>query len=448
MTGATGGGGRPEVSRVAAFGYLAICLTLLAFSLLLTIDPDSYLHKMQEDGWVENLTLVAYLLAGALLFAAVWAEKRRLPRFILAAGGIAMAFIAGEELSWGQRILGFATPDYLFLSRDKPADLHNHLYWNWWALFLQFMTLPCVVAAAALFSGRTALFGVPLPSPPLLLALLAILLHSNLPAGAYLAEAHPEFWFSIWQGSEEFALLMILAAYALFSKRAALALAIGATLMLCLACAYVNRHSATFTYVKTEPELSELLLGLFWLCYAGQLLLATRRERLAPGRAAAASVSRARRMSLPLWPTVSWLVLAASAALLIFERFNFSAERAAIEHALQVARSTPAAARAEFDIHLIGRQLAYFKEPCDRGDSNARKFFLHIFPENEADLPEHRKQYGFNNLDFPFFRARGARIQGSCVALRPLPDYPIARIATGQHDGEKPHWIADFTLPE
>ena len=266
-------GRHPEVGWIAAFGYLTICLTLLSFSLLLTIDPDGYSDQMREDGWVENLTVVAYLLAGALLFAAAWAEKRRLPRFALAAGGIAMAFIAGEELSWGQRILGFATPDYLFLSGDKPADIHNQ-FSIYWTVLLPFLILPCAVTAAALFSGRTALFGVPLPSPPLMLALLAILLYSKLPAGAYLAEAHPDFWFGIFRGSEESAVLMILAAYALFSKRTTLVLATGATLTLHLACAYVNGYHFAFR----KPELSEMLLSLFCLGYAGQLLLSMRRE--------------------------------------------------------------------------------------------------------------------------------------------------------------------------
>ena len=454
MTGATGGGGRPEVGWVGAFGYLAICLTLLAFNLLLAIDPEGYSDQMHEDGWVENLTLAAYLLAAALLFAAARAEERRLPRFILAAGGIAMAFIAGEELDWGQRILGFATPDYLFLSRDMPASIHNHLPITYWILFLQFMVLSCVVTAAALLSRKTALFGVPLPSLPLMLALLAILLYEKLPLGAYLAEAHSKFWFRTFRGREEHAVLMILAAYALFSKRAALALATGATLMLHLACAYVHRHNfALPAGVIYKQELPEMLLGLFWIFYAGQLLLSARREG-ASGTARGGSTSsfsqrfRRAREALSLWPTVSWLVLAASAALLIFEHFKYRAERAEIEQALQIARSAPPAARAEFDIHLIGRKLAYFKEPCSRSDRNARRFFLHIFPENEMDLPEHRKQYRFDNLDFLFFRRHGARIQGSCMALMPLPDYPIARIRTGQHDGEKWHWVADFTLAE
>lgn len=267
-------------------------------------------------------------------------------------------------------------------------------------------------------------------------------------------------------------MLLILAAYALFSKRAALALAAGAILMLHLACAYVNRHN----FAVNAGELYEMLFGLFCLGYAGQLLLAARSEgRLAlqgGDPAASASVSSGRGMPLSLWPTVSWLVLAASAALLIFEHFKYRAERAEIEHALQMARSAPAAARAEFDIHLIGRQLAYFKEPCDRSDSSASRFFLHVFPENEADLPEHRKQYRFDNLDFPFSPRHGTgiqdscvtlvhpsrrappdsgcrpRTQGSCMALVQLPDYPIARIRTGQHDGQKRHWVADFTLAE
>ena len=447
MTGATGGGGRPEVGWVAAFGYLAICLTLLAFNLLLTIDPHGYRDLLREDGPVESLTAVAYLLAAALLFAAAWVEKRRLPRFILAAGGIAMAFIAGEELSWGQRILGFATPDYLFLSRDRPADIHNQISIYLHAS-LPFTILLWAVTATALFSGRTAFFGVPLPSPPLMLALLAILLSAKLPMEVYLAEAYPEFWFGIFRESKESALLMILAAYALFSKRGALALATGATLTLHLACAYVNGHHFAFR----RPELSEMLLGLFFLGYAGQLLLSMREGPSGSGGGASFGQRfRRARDALSPWPTVSWLVLAASAALLTFEHFNFSAARAAIESALQVVRSSPAAARTEFDVHLIGRQLAYFKGPCERGSMDVQRFFLHVFPKNEADLAEHRKRYKFNNLDFSFLhalRAHGAFIQGGCMALIPLPDYPIAWIRTGQHDGEKWHWVADFTLAE
>ncbi len=56
---------------------------------------------------------------------------------------------------------------------------------------------------------------------------------------------------------------------------------------------------------------------------------------------------------------------------------------------------------------------------------------MHVVPVDVDDLPDHRKQYGFDNLDF-HFNDRGFRSAERCVALRELPDYPITRVRTGQ----------------
>ena len=40
--------------------------------------------------------------------------------------------------------------------------------------------------------------------------------------------------------------------------------------------------------------------------------------------------------------------------------------------------------------------------------------------------------------------ARGARLDGNCVAVVPLPDYPIATVRTGQYDGTGALWTAEF----
>ena len=75
--------------------------------------------------------------------------------------------------------------------------------------------------------------------------------------------------------------------------------------------------------------------------------------------------------------------------------------------------------------------LTYFKEPCVRADTEAM-FFLHLYPVDEADLPDHRKQYGFDNLDFDFV-GRGVMFDGKCMAKVILPEYAITRIGTGQY---------------
>ena len=60
-------------------------------------------------------------------------------------------------------------------------------------------------------------------------------------------------------------------------------------------------------------------------------------------------------------------------------------------------------------------------------------------------MPDWRRQYGFDNLDFHFERYErgGYPLQGGgrCAAVRVLPDYGIARIATGaQVPGMPPVW--------
>ena len=102
-------------------------------------------------------------------------------------------------------------------------------------------------------------------------------------------------------------------------------------------------------------------------------------------------------------------------------------------------------ARSDFDVYLRGDVLAYLKEPCEQGDMDAR-FFLHIVPDDPADLPAVWREYGFENLDF-WFDGHGGYAGDKCVAELDLPDYPIARIRTGQNaSASGDGWLADINL--
>ena len=103
-------------------------------------------------------------------------------------------------------------------------------------------------------------------------------------------------------------------------------------------------------------------------------------------------------------------------------------------------------ARSVYDVHLAGRALTYVRDGCTDEEADAR-FFLHVVPADEGDLPRHRGEYGFDNLDFTL-ATRGARLDGNCVALARLPDYPIATVRTGQYDDTGTLWTAEFALPD
>ena len=101
--------------------------------------------------------------------------------------------------------------------------------------------------------------------------------------------------------------------------------------------------------------------------------------------------------------------------------------------------------RAVFDLYWRDNQLTYLRESCAAGDT-AADFFLHLIPQNVADLPADRQAAGFANQDFPFARYGGS-FDGKCMAMVPLPEYPIAVVRTGQYlAGQGELWAAELEV--
>ena len=103
-------------------------------------------------------------------------------------------------------------------------------------------------------------------------------------------------------------------------------------------------------------------------------------------------------------------------------------------------------ARDGFDIYVHNGALHYLKEDCGTLLSDADfRIFLHTFPADPADLPAHRREFGFENRDFWVTEHFGF-FEGRCVHRHILPDYPIARIRTGRIVEGKEIWRADIDL--
>lgn len=106
-----------------SLAYLASCFAVRAAWPLL------YLHLVSEDGLVESLTMLVYAVAGVLGGLTARALQRAGDaRHALAYAGLALGMlcVAGEEISWGQRLLQFTPPAYFQAHNlQHETTLHN-----------------------------------------------------------------------------------------------------------------------------------------------------------------------------------------------------------------------------------------------------------------------------------------------------------------------------------
>ena len=103
-------------------------------------------------------------------------------------------------------------------------------------------------------------------------------------------------------------------------------------------------------------------------------------------------------------------------------------------------------------------RLVYVKDRCQpaamfSAQSNQLpaepRIFLHVIPADVDDLPDHRKRYEYDNLDFYFNDYRvdiqpGAR----CISVPTLPAYDVVGIRTGEFTDEGRLWEVEVSFDE
>lgn len=101
---------------------VALSFIVLSFSIYLVLDDDTICRLGRENGLFEGLTPVFFLAASVTMF---WIFLRNKNLFCLL---FSIAFFVGmgEEISWGQKILHFATPDLIKEHNvQKELNIHN-----------------------------------------------------------------------------------------------------------------------------------------------------------------------------------------------------------------------------------------------------------------------------------------------------------------------------------
>jgi hypothetical protein len=117
---------------LAAAAGLAL---VVAFVIWAEVDPAGLKRASVEDGPIETLSAAFYLVSSLGFLVAAFRSDflRGRPEWWIRGMTLAWALLMfaffGEEISWGQRILGLRTPEWFApMNRQKEINFHN-IFW-------------------------------------------------------------------------------------------------------------------------------------------------------------------------------------------------------------------------------------------------------------------------------------------------------------------------------
>lgn len=115
-----------EITNVLVANVFVLGTFAYAF-LLETRFPDLYYFSVQEDEYLEWATVWAFLIAAIAWTRGAGDFRSTTQRFPWFQYGIALfcVVVAMEEISWGQRLIGYRPPEY-FLTENFQQELNFH----------------------------------------------------------------------------------------------------------------------------------------------------------------------------------------------------------------------------------------------------------------------------------------------------------------------------------
>ncbi|MHC2993558.1 hypothetical protein OB13_18980 [Pontibacter sp. HJ8] len=160
-----------------AFLYtLALVHVLLAILWSYT-DIELYRAYTTEDGYIELTTAFLLLMTSFWCLYKALSGKRRIPVVFFSVAALVFFFGFGEEISWGQRILGFDTPEELQkINNQNEFSLHNiqirdislnRLIFSaglYTGAFLYFLAFPALYRRNAWFRNLVDKIALPIPT--------------------------------------------------------------------------------------------------------------------------------------------------------------------------------------------------------------------------------------------------------------------------------------------
>ena len=116
-----------EIRELKEYVLVIVLCILLSYSVYLLVDVHTASQLGKEDGVFEYLTALFFLIASIFFLRKFLLDKNVF--FVLLA--IVFFFGFGEEISWGQRISNFGTPDFLArINVQNEFTFHNIEFFN------------------------------------------------------------------------------------------------------------------------------------------------------------------------------------------------------------------------------------------------------------------------------------------------------------------------------
>jgi hypothetical protein len=127
-----------QTKHARLFAVLGLVFFLVTWLIPYVLPTDQVAEIVKEDHLIEYLSFFGLFFAGiAWLITFVrsneghqlwrWHTQRN---FVYLAIALLLLFGAGEEITWGQRILGFSTPDTFQGNEQGEASIHNMPMFN------------------------------------------------------------------------------------------------------------------------------------------------------------------------------------------------------------------------------------------------------------------------------------------------------------------------------
>lgn len=131
---------RKKALRKRTYIYVLVAIWItLSYSILFLLTEESISELTLEDGFFELMSSIWFFFAGILFLFLFFRSKHGNDFYFLKFKknifflllGLLFIFAAGEEISWGQRILNIETPEAMLeLNEQNEINIHNLSIFN------------------------------------------------------------------------------------------------------------------------------------------------------------------------------------------------------------------------------------------------------------------------------------------------------------------------------